>query len=195
MEIHNGIECFYPASENAWRRWLEKHHAAKKSLWVIIYKKETGVASITYEQAIEQALCFGWVDSKGNKRDDQSFYLFFAKRNSKSKWSKPNRERVGKLISKGLMTPSGLEMVALAKKTGTWDALDQVEKEIIPPDLQAAFDKNKPAFKNFMAFPPSSKKIILGWILDAKRPATRENRVAETISLAAKNIRAHHNQQ
>lgn len=159
-----------------------------------MFRKETAVPSLTYEQAVEQALCFGWVDSKANKRDDQSFYLFFAKRNPKSKWSKPNRERIAKLITKKLMTPAGMEMVDLAKKTGTWDALQQVEESIIPEDLQAAFDKNKPALKNFMAFPPSSKKIILGWILDAKRPATREKRVGETVLLAAKNIRAHHNQ-
>ena len=192
METNNKIQAVQAKTRKDWRKWLEKNHQAEKSVWLIIYRKQTKTKSIYYDEAVEEALCFGWIDSKANKRDDESYYLYFAQRKPKSNWSKINRERVGKMIKQGLMTPAGQALVNLAKKTGTWEALADVQNTIIPADLQKLFDEDKTAFKNFQAFPPSSKKIILEWILNAKTPGTRQRRILQTIELAAKNIRAHH---
>jgi uncharacterized protein YdeI (YjbR/CyaY-like superfamily) len=195
MELRNGIKTFYAKSRREWRKWLEKNHQAEKSVWLIIYHKESRVKTVYYEEAVEEAICFGWVDSKPNKRDDESYYLFMAKRKPKSNWSRANRERANKMIDQGLMTPGGQAMIDLAKKTGTWEALADVQRSVIPADLQKAFDKNKWAFKNFQAFPPSSKRIILEWILNARRPETRLKRIEETVELAKKNIKANHYRQ
>jgi uncharacterized protein YdeI (YjbR/CyaY-like superfamily) len=195
MELNNNIKTFYAKTRKQWRVWLQNNHTIEKSVWLIIYKKESKTPSVYYPEAVDEALCFGWIDSKPNKRDEESYYQFFSKRNPKSNWSKANRERVEKLMEQGLITPSGHAMIDLAKKTGTWEALVEVQNSIIPEDLQKSFNKNKIAFKNFSAFPTSSKRIILEWILNAKKPETRQKRVEETIELAAKNIKANHYRQ
>jgi uncharacterized protein YdeI (YjbR/CyaY-like superfamily) len=195
METKNGIVAFHAPTRKVWRAWLKKNHLSEKSVWLIIYHKESETSSIDYNEAVEEALCFGWIDSKPNKRDKESYYLFFAQRKPKSNWSKANKERVERMIAQGLMTKAGQQMVDLAKKTGTWDALVDVQNNVIPSDLKLLFDKNKTAYKNFQAFPPSSKRIILEWIQNAKRPETREKRVKETVELAAKNIKANHYRQ
>ncbi len=166
-----------------------------KSVRLIIYHKKSGTPSVKYDDAVEEALCFGWVDSKPNKRDGESYFLHFARRNPKSNWSRLNRQRAQKLIKEGLMTSVGLAMITLAKKTGRWKALEAVQDSAIPADLQTMFDRNKTAFKNFQTFPPSSKRIILEWILNAKKPETRHRRINETIRLAEKNIKANHYRQ
>jgi len=130
------------------------------------------------------------IDSKANKRDDVSYYQYFAKRKPKSNWSKVNKEKVAKLIEKGLMTPAGFESIEAAKQNGTWSALDEVEELIIPPDLKLLFDKNKTASDYWEKFSSSAKRAILEWILNAKRPETRQKRIAETVELAKKNIKA-----
>ena len=195
MELKGNIQSFYAKSRKDWRKWLQKNHIAEKSVWLIIYHKESKTPSIYYDVAVEEALCFGWVDSKPNKRDHESYFLFFSKRNPKSNWSKINKERSKELIAQGLMTPAGQAMIDLAKKSGTWTALDQVDNCVIPSDFQTLFDKNKTAFKNFQRFPPSSKKIILGWIMNAKKDETRKQRLKQAVELAAKNIRANHYQK
>jgi uncharacterized protein YdeI (YjbR/CyaY-like superfamily) len=151
---------------------------------------DSSVASIRYPEAVEEALCFGWIDSRPNVRDGESYYLLFTQRSPKSKWSALNKRRVAALTRAGLMTSAGKAMITLAKRTGTWTALNASDKMIIPRDLAAAFKKNGAAKKNFDAFPPSAKKAILEWINSAKQPETRKRRVTETASLAAKNIRA-----
>ncbi|HUM46468.1 MAG TPA: YdeI/OmpD-associated family protein [Chitinophagales bacterium] len=195
MKLKGGITTHYAKTRKEWRKWLEKNHAAEKSVWLIIYHKESKTPSVYYNEAVEEALCFGWIDSKANKRDAESFYLFFAQRKLKSNWSKANRDRVEKLIAQGQMTKTGQAMIDLAKKTGTWTALEGVQNSVIPTDLQKLFSKNKKAFTHFNAFPPSSKRIILEWILNAKRPETRQKRIQETVELAEKNIRANHYRQ
>lgn len=164
-------------------------------MWLIIYHKESKTPSVYYDEAVEEAICFGWVDSKPNKRDKESYYLFFAQRKPKSNWSKANRDRAEKMMKQGLMTKAGQLMINQAKETGTWMALEQVQQSVIPPDLQKLFDKNKTAFKNFQSFPPSSKRIILEWILNAKKPETRQQRIEQTVAFAAKNIKANHYRQ
>jgi uncharacterized protein YdeI (YjbR/CyaY-like superfamily) len=195
LENKDGVNTLYAKSREEWRKWLEKNHQLKKSVWLIIFHKESKTPSVNYEEAVEEALCFGWIDSKPNKRDNESYYLFFAKRKPNSNWSKANRERAEKMIKQGLMTDAGKAMIDLAKRTGAWTALRDVQNSVIPNDLQELFDKNKKAYDNFQAFPPSSKRIILEWILNAKRPETRRKRIEETVTLAERNIKANHYRQ
>jgi uncharacterized protein YdeI (YjbR/CyaY-like superfamily) len=193
--LHKGINTVQAPTRKEWRTWLIKNHKTEKSVWLILYHKDSPTKSIYYNDAVEEALCFGWIDSLGHKRDEESSYLFFSPRKPKSKWSKANRDRVEKLINSGLMTESGQKLIDLAKETGTWEALIDIENSVIPPDLEKQFARNKTARKNFDAFAPSSKRIILEWILNAKRPETRKKRVEETVALAAKNIKANHYQR
>ncbi len=195
MELKNGIQAVSAKTRADWRQWLMQNHQREKSVWLIIYHKESPTPSVYYDEAVEEALCFGWVDSKPNKRDAESYYLFMAQRKADSKWSKLNRQRAEKMISEGLMAPAGLALITLAKQSGTWMALEDVQNSVVPPDLEKAFLKNKLAAKNFHAFPPSSKRIILEWILNAKKAETRQRRIEETVSLAAENIKANHYRQ
>jgi len=184
------IPCLPMPSKSAWRNWLELHHAAEKSLFLIIYHKESGVPSVYYPEAVDEALCFGWVDSTPKKRDAQSYYVLFARRNPKSLWSAVNKAKVERLLAEGRMAEAGQKMVAFAKETGTWTALDRVSALELPDDLAAAFVANPQAQAYFGAFPPSAKRGILEWIFTAKRPETRAQRIAETVRLAALNERA-----
>lgn len=195
MELKDGIKTFYAKTQKEWRKWLEKNHQSEKSIWLIIYKKESGTPSVYYTDAVDEAICFGWIDSKPNKRDDESYYQFFAKRNIKSNWSKVNKGKVARLLEEGKIAQSGLEAIELAKQNGTWTALDKVEEMEIPEDLQKAFNKNKTAFGYFDKFPRSSKRNILEWIMNAKRPETRQARIDETVKLATENIKANHYRQ
>lgn len=195
MELKDNIKTFYAPSRKDWRNWLQKNHQSEKSVWLIIYRKESDVPSVYYPDAVEEAICFGWIDSKANKRDAESYYQFFSRRNPKSKWSKVNKATVERLLKKNAIAPAGLKMIEIAKETGTWNALDDVENITVPADLQQAFDGNKTAFENWSNFSRSSKRGILEWILNAKRPETRQKRIEETVSMAAKNLKANHPRQ
>ena len=188
--MKSGVKIFYAKTQKEWRKWLEKNHRSEKAVWLIFYKKGSGIQSTNYAEALEEALCFGWIDSKANKKDDESYYQYFAKRKPESNWSKVNKEKVARLIEKGLMTSAGFESIEIAKRNGTWTALDEVEELIIPPDLQLLFDKNIAAFENWKNFSRYIKRGILEWILNAKRSETRQKRIAETVELAEKNIKA-----
>ncbi|MBL7802865.1 MAG: YdeI/OmpD-associated family protein [Saprospiraceae bacterium] len=190
MERKDGQATFYPSSPDAWRQWLLDNHAAEKNIWLILYRKGSGVPSLSYDEAVDVALCFGWIDSKPNKRDEQSFYQFFSRRNPKSKWSRVNKEKIERLSAAGLMHPTGIAAVELARENGTWTALDEVENLTIPADLDAALDANPQAKSFFEAFPRSVKRGILEWISNAKQAETRRKRIEETVTLAAQNIRA-----
>ncbi len=143
-----------------------------------------------YDEAVEEALCFGWIDSKPNKRDGESYYLFFAPRKPKSVWSKINKERVARLIENNQMTPAGRAAIDVAKKNGSWTVLDAIEELTMPAVLNKAFAGSKTALKNFEAFPPGVKKGIYQWIISAKTEPTQTKRITETVTLAANNIRA-----
>lgn len=190
--MENKENSFYAKNRKEWRRWLKKNSESKPNIWLIIYHKTSAAPSLTYDEAVEEGLCFGWIDSKPNKRDTESYYLFFAQRKPKSNWSKANRERAERMIMSKQMTKKGLEMIDLAKKTGTWLALTEVQSSILPEDLKNELSKNKSAKENFEKFPPSSKRIILEWILNAKKEETRLKRIAQTVELAAKGIKANH---
>ncbi|MGM9506575.1 YdeI/OmpD-associated family protein [Larkinella sp. GY13] len=190
MELKDGIPTFYAPSQHDWRTWLEQNHATEKSVWLIIFKKETGKPSVYYSEAVDEALCFGWIDSKANTRDAESYYQFFARRSPKSNWSRVNKEKVERLNAQNLIAEAGLKAIELAKQNGTWTALDDVENLTIPEDLQAAFEKNNPAFENWNKFARSAKRGILEWILNAKKTETRQKRIDETVRLAADNLKA-----
>lgn len=190
MELKDGQPSFHAPDPDAWRQWLSDHHATEKSVWLIIYRKNSGTPSINYDQAVDVALCFGWIDSKANKRDEQSYYQFFARRNPKSKWSRVNKQKIERLSAEGLLHPAGLAVIEQAKQNGAWTALDEVEELIIPADLQALLDARPPAATYFEAFPRSAKRSILEWIASAKQPETRQKRLLETATLAERNERA-----
>jgi uncharacterized protein YdeI (YjbR/CyaY-like superfamily) len=179
-------------NREAWRRWLEKNHDKAGSVRLVIFNKRSGKPGVTYVEAVEEALCFGWIDSTGLKRDNESYLQHFARRKPKSNWSTLNRGRAKRLVKEGRMAPAGLAMINLAKRTGTWKATEHVENSVVPDDLRMLFARNKRALKNFETFPPSSKRIILSWIFSAKTAGTRSRRVKETVTLASKNIRANH---
>ena len=180
----------HPRSRTAWRKWLEKNHMRTEGIWLISYKKATGKPRVEYDESVEEALCFGWIDSRANTLDDERTMLWFAPRRPGTGWSRSNKERVEKLIAAGLMSTAGLAKIEAAKKDGSWNALDAVEALEIPSDLKKAFSKNKTARGYFEAFPRSVKRSILEWISTAKKPETRAKRIEETVTLAEKNIRA-----
>ena len=177
MEIYKNINTYHAKTRKDWRNWLLKNHQLQKSVWLIIYKKESKTPSVYYPEAVDEALCFGWIDSLPNKRDENSYYQFFSKRNAKSNWSKVNKEKVAKLTAQGLMQPAGEAMIAIAKENGTWTALDEIENIILPDDLKALFEQNKTAYAHWEQFSRSSKRGILEWILNAKkiRNPTKKN--------------------
>ncbi|MDQ3003794.1 MAG: YdeI/OmpD-associated family protein [Chloroflexota bacterium] len=180
----------YPKSRADWRKWLEENQSRTEGVWFVSYKKATGKPRVSYEEAMEEALCFGWIDSKGNKLDDERSMLWVAPRKAKTGWSMVNKERVKKLIKTDLMTPAGLAKIKAAKKDGSWNALDAAYALEIPPDLAKAFSENETARGYFEAFPPSVKRAILEWISNARRAETRAKRIEETVSKAEENIRA-----
>lgn len=180
----------HPLTRAAWRQWLTDHHTQPEGVWLVTYKKATGKPRVEYDDAVEEALCFGWVDSKPRKLDAERSMLWFAPRKAGSGWSRPNKERVARLVALGLMHPAGLAKVEAARADGTWNALDEVEALTIPPDLAAALAAHGQASAHFEAFPRSVKRGILEWITQAKKPETRARRIAETARLAADNQRA-----
>jgi len=185
------FDRFYAKDRRAWREWLEKNHAVSPGVWLIYYKKESGKPRVSYEEAVEEALCFGWIDSRSNRIDEERYMQLFTPRNRKSPWAPSNKKRVEKLIKEGLMTPAGLEKIEAAKKNGLWSRYDVVDRLEVPDDLKKALDENGDALKNFNAFSDSRKKAILYRLSDAKRPETRAKRVEEVVRLAADNVPAY----
>ena len=173
----------------AWRQWLERNHATSASVWLVVNKKTSKISGISYNDAVEEALCFGWIDGRLNVLDDKQYKLLFSPRKPKSIWSKSNKQRIERLIHHGLMTIAGFEKIEAAKKNGSWGTLDSIEELIVPVDLQKALDDNPTAKKNFSGFSNSSKKSILYWIQSSKQPETRLKRIQQTVALASKNIK------
>jgi len=178
------------SSRQAWREWLSDHYEQTESIWLITYKKHTGDRYLPYDHIVEEALCFGWIDSLPRKLDEDRTMLLISPRKPKSVWSKLNKTRVDKLIKQALMMPPGLKKIEQAKKDGSWIFLDDVEALIIPDDLAAALATNPEAKAYFDAFSPSAKKGILQWIKMAKKEQTRQRRIQKTVELAAQNKKA-----
>ncbi len=176
----------------ALREWLTLNHNTGKSIWLVKWKKESEKPFIEYDEIVDELICFGWVDSLPRKLDDQKTMLRISPRDPKSNWSGLNKKRVTRLLKAGKMHDAGLEMVELAKENGTWDFLDDVEKLIIPPDLETALKAHNKAEYYFHRFPKSSKRGILEWIKNAKQDATRQGRIKEAAVKASQNIKANH---
>lgn len=181
---------FYPRDRQEWRDWLADNHATSKAIWLIYYKKDSGQPTVTYDEAVEEALCYGWIDSTPNKIDEMSFMQLFSPRKAKSPWSGLNKRRIESLTQQGLMMAPGLAKIEIAKKDGSWSLYDDIETLTIPADLAQALEANASANTFFEAFSPSRKKGILWWIKSAKRAETRAKRIEDTVRMAAVNKRA-----
>jgi len=179
-----------PSNLEAWRDWLCANHQRDQGVWLIYFKKGYRDGSLTVEEAILEALCWGWIDSKPNKLDGSRSLLWFAPRNPGTGWSRINKQRVEWLLAQNRMQPAGMVKILEAQKDGSWSKLDAVEELVIPPDLLQAFDRFPGAREQFEAFPRSAKRGILEWILQAKREETRSKRIEETACLAQQGKRA-----
>jgi len=178
----------YVTNRDDWCEWLRKNYATKKEVWLIYYKRHTGKPSIPYDDSVEEALCFGWVDNIIKRIDDEKFVRKFTPRKAKSKWSEANKKRARKMIKEGKMTEVGLAKIRKAKKSGEWFKAAPAKKElVIPPYMKEALAKNKKALENFNNLAKSYKRQYVGWISSAKREETRRRRLAEAISLLEKN--------
>jgi uncharacterized protein YdeI (YjbR/CyaY-like superfamily) len=173
------IEHFYPKTKQDWRKWLAKNHNRKEAVWLIHYKKNADKPTIGWSDAVDEALCFGWIDSKGVSIDETSFKHYYSKRKPKSTWSKINKEKLKQLIATNKMTEAGLACIEIAKQNGSWTILDEVEELIIPKDLSTAFRNNKGSKKYFLSLSKSKQKSLLQWIVLAKQPQTRQRRIDE----------------
>ncbi|MES2678523.1 MAG: YdeI/OmpD-associated family protein [Bacteroidota bacterium] len=182
-------DTFCPKNRKEWRKWLQKNHNTKESVWLVYYKKNTGMPTITWSEAVDEALCFGWIDSKAKPVDEATFMHFFCKRKAKGTWSKINKEKIERLSKENLMAPAGLAVIEAAKQNGSWTILDEVEELIIPNDLAKAF-KTRPGSKAFfLSLSKSVKKMMLSWLVLAKREETRQKRIEEIADHAAQKLR------
>ena len=173
-----------------WRGWLAENHATAAGAWLVTLRARSGGSGLDYELAVEEALCFGWVDSTAGRVDDQLGKLYFAPRKPRSPWAATNKARVARLIDAGRMAPAGLAAIERAKSNGSWEILDGPERLEVPADLAAALATRPPAALNFAAFPPSARKAQLTWIALAQKPETRVARIASVAEAAARNERA-----
>jgi len=184
-------ETHHPINREAWRQWLQKNHQLVSGIWLVYYKVSTGKRSFTYAEAVEEALCFGWIDSLPRKLDAKRAMLKFTPRKPGSAWSALNKERVARLMDEKKMTKAGLEKIIGAKKDGSWDALNisnyHTSENSIPGDLREAFGKNKKALENFNGFAAGYRKQFLFWIDSAKREETRKQRIQQTVLMSAAN--------
>ena len=180
-------EVFYPKNQQEWRAWLQDNHDKKQSVWLIYYKKKSNIPTVIYSEAVDEALCFGWIDSKSKPLDEEKFMQFFSRRKEKSVWSKVNKEKIDRLTKEGQMTKAGFEIIAKAKQNGSWSILDEAEALIIPDDLEKAFEIRPNAKQYFLGLSKSNKRNILQWLVLAKRQVTREKRITEIVELADQN--------
>jgi len=186
------IEIFYPKNQVEWRKWLQENHLSKYAVWLVFYNKKSKKESLTWSEAVDVALCFGWIDSKKISIDKETSHQFFSKRKPKSTWSKINKNKVEKLIEQDLMTQAGFTSIEIAKQNGSWTILDEVDDLIIPKDLEIEFEKNPKSKSFFFSSSKSFKKIILYWLVSAKTTETRQKRIAEIIESAEQSLKPKH---
>jgi uncharacterized protein YdeI (YjbR/CyaY-like superfamily) len=169
----------------AWRAWLERNHAREKEIWLVYYKKESGKTSVTYEEALQEALCYGWIDSTVNRFDSERYMQKWTPRNTDSVWSASNKGRVKRLVAEGRMAAPGMAKIKAARRNGSWNKLSDIDRigrtSEIPEDLREALAGNPAAKDKFERLAPSQKKLWAWWVLSAKRPETRSRRIAETV--------------
>ena len=180
----NHVPSYCPASQQDWRDWLQQHYASKSSVWLVYYKKKSGKANLAWSGAVDEALCFGWIDSTARPIDDHTYKQFFTRRKPNAVWSKINKVKVERLTVQGLMTQPGYEAIERAKQNGCWSVLDEVEELRLPKDLLAAFKGQRVAKKYFLSLSKSVQKAMLQWLVLAKKPETRLKRITEIVEQA-----------
>ena len=185
MTTKDSYGTIQPHDRDEWREWLKSHHDRTEGVWVVYTKRSTGRQVLTYEQAVEEALSFGWIDGKVHAIDDTKYSQMFTPRKKGSPWARSNKERVRRLIDQGRMAPSGLAKVEEAKRDGSWIVLDRIDEISVPEELKAALDANRRAREGFDSFTPSQRKQFLWWLHGAKRVGTRSSRIEEIIRLSA----------
>lgn len=180
----------YFKNADEWRTWLHKNHHSSKGIYLLFYKVSSDYESIRWEEAVQVAICYGWIDSTVKKIDEHQRRQLFTPRKDKSVWSKLNKTYIEKLIQENTMHESGLRKIEIAKQNGSWNSLDEVENHVIPEDLQLAFKDNPKAWSNYQSFSPSYRKSYLYWLNQAKRVETRQNRIREIIRLCEQNCKS-----
>ena len=183
-------ELLYFKNAQEWREWLHDNHHSSKGVYLIFYKVSSQAESMRWEDAVQVAICYGWIDSTVKRLDDERRRQMFTPRKDKSVWSKLNKTYIEKLIANNLMHESGLKKIETAKQNGSWTTLDGVENLEMPNDLVSAFAKNKKALNNYNSFSPSYRKSYLYWLNQAKREETRTSRIAQIISFCEQNIKS-----
>lgn len=187
--VEDRFERVEVTSRAAWRQWIEANHERRESIWLVTYKKVAGERHVPYREVVEEALCFGWIDSRPAKLDAERSMLLLSPRRIGSAWSRINKQRVTELLQSGRMHAAGLAKIEQAKADGSWEALDAVEAEQLPPDLVEALKQMPEAARQFAALPPSLRRGLLDRIRVAKRPETRAKRIQETVAQAARKER------
>ena len=180
---------FHPKNKAEWRAWLSENHQSNQSIWLVYYKSSSNKPSLSWSDAVDEALCFGWIDSTKKTIDKESYMQYFSKRKPNSMWSRINKEKVTKLIEENLMTDAGFQSIVIAKENGSWNALDDVEALIIPKDLKEALASNLEAMAFFNELSNSAKKLLLHWVTFAKRPETRKKRIVELVESASQGLK------
>jgi len=180
----------HPLTRAEWRTWLEANHDRAEGVWLISYRKAARKPAVTYDESVEEALCFGWVDSRPGKLDDGRTMLYFSPRKAGSGRAATNKARVERLLAAGRMAPAGLAKIEAARADGSWTLLDTASRLEVPADLAEAMKAHAGARANFDAFPKSARRAILEWVALARRPETRARRVEETARLAGLDVRA-----
>ncbi|MEQ8881203.1 MAG: YdeI/OmpD-associated family protein [Cyclobacteriaceae bacterium] len=179
-------ETFCPKNRKDWRQWLAKNHKTRQSIWLVCRKASFGTPNITWDEAVDEALCFGWIDSTKKTLDEEYFIQYYSRRKPKSTWSKINKKKVEQLIADNLITPAGLECIRVAKENGAWTMLDSVDDLIVPEDLEDALANTSGAKAFYEGLSNSKKKQILVWILFAKQAETRARRINKVAEHAAR---------
>lgn len=185
----NEPKTYCPKSRTDWREWLMKNHQSQQSVWLVCFKSFTKIATVNWTEAVEEALCFGWIDSTRRTIDSDTYAQYFSKRKAKSNWSRINKDKVKALIDQGLMQEAGYQSIEVAKENGSWTILDEVEALVIPEDLQEELSKNDGAMEYFESLSKSNKKILLHWVVSAKKTETRQKRILEIAISANENMK------
>ena len=190
MSALDDAQLVHADDRATWRAWLEANHATSSGAWLVTWRRRSGRLGLDYEAAIEEALCFGWVDSTAGRVDDDRGKLYFAPRKPRSGWAAANKARIERLLAEGRMAPAGITAIERAKANGSWEVLDSAERLVVPADLAAALEARPPAAANFAGFPPSARKQVLAWVALAMRPETRADRIRRVVDAAERNVRA-----
>ena len=186
----NDLEQVHVTSRAELRAWLTANAAESPSIWLVTYRPSTGRPRPSYDDIVEECLCFGWIDSTVRTRDDQTAMQLISSRKANSTWSAVNKRRLEHLVPAGMMTDRGLRAIEVAKANGSWEILDSVERLEVPEDLAAALDAQPVARSFFEAMPPGARKRHLWHVVSAKRPATRTARIDSIVTSAAEGRRA-----